>query len=326
MRAGPRGAAFASQASGEIRRRVPMINQRTLKNTIRATGIGMHTGEKVVVTLRPAPVDTGIVFSRVDMSPPIVIPALVGRVGDTTMATTLAAGKVRISTVEHLMSAFAGLGVDNALVEVDAAELPIMDGSAAPFVFLLQSAGIVEQDAPKKFIRILEETVHTDGDISVKLSPYNGFRVEYTLLYDHPVFHKHTKTAIVDFSSTTFVKEVSRARTFGFLADFEKLREMDLARGGSLDNAVVVDDFRILNEEGLRLEDEFVKHKILDAIGDLYLLGHSVLGSFCGYKSGHASNNALLRKVLANRNAWDVITFETERDIAPISFARPVFG
>jgi UDP-3-O-[3-hydroxymyristoyl] N-acetylglucosamine deacetylase len=303
-----------------------MINQRTLKNTIRATGIGMHTGEKVVVTLRPAPVDTGIVFSRVDMSPPIVIPALVGRVGDTTMATTLAAGKVRISTVEHLMSAFAGLGIDNALVEVDAAELPIMDGSAAPFVFLLQSAGIIEQDAPKKFIRILEETVHTDGDISVKLSPYNGFRVEYTLLYDHPVFRKHTKTAVVDFSSTTFVKEVSRARTFGFLADFEKLREMDLARGGSLDNAVVVDDFRILNEEGLRLEDEFVKHKILDAIGDLYLLGHSVLGSFCGYKSGHASNNALLRKVLANRNAWDVITFETERDIAPISFARPVFG
>jgi UDP-3-O-[3-hydroxymyristoyl] N-acetylglucosamine deacetylase len=303
-----------------------MINQRTLKNTIRATGIGMHTGDKVVVTLRPAPVDTGIVFSRVDVRPPVLIPALVGHVGDTTMATTLAAGKVRISTVEHLMSAFAGLGIDNALVEVDAAELPIMDGSAAPFVFLLQSAGIVDQDAPKKFIRILEETVHTDGDISVTLSPYNGFRVEYTLLYDHPVFHKHTKTAAVDFSSTTFVKEVSRARTFGFLADFEKLRGMDLARGGSLDNAVVVDDFRILNEEGLRLEDEFVKHKILDAIGDLYLLGHSVLGAFSGHKSGHASNNALLRKVLANRNAWEVVTFETEREVAPISFARPVFG
>jgi UDP-3-O-[3-hydroxymyristoyl] N-acetylglucosamine deacetylase len=303
-----------------------MINQRTLKNTIRATGIGMHTGDKVVVTLRPAPVDTGIVFTRVDVNPPVVIPALVGHVGDTTMATTLAAGKVRISTVEHLMSALAGLGIDNALVEVDAAELPIMDGSAAPFVFLLQSAGIIDQDAPKKFIRILEETVYTDGDISVRLSPYNGFRVEYTLLYDHPVFRKHTKTAVVDFSSTTFVKEVSRARTFGFLADFEKLREMDLARGGSLDNAVVVDDFRILNEEGLRLEDEFVKHKILDAIGDLYLLGHSVLGAFSGHKSGHASNNALLRKVLANRSAWEVVTFETEREIAPISFARPVFG
>jgi len=303
-----------------------MICQRTLKNTIRATGIGMHTGDKVVVTLRPAPVDAGIVFSRTDTEPPVAIPALVGHVGDTTMATTLTSGRVRISTIEHLMAAFAGLGIDNALVEVDAAELPIMDGSAAPFVFLLQSAGIVDQDAPKKFIRINEETVHTDGDITVRLSPYNGFRVEYTLLYDHPVFHKHTKTAAVDFSSTAFVKEVSRARTFGFLADFEKLREMDLARGGSLDNAVVVDDFRILNEEGLRLEDEFVKHKILDAIGDLYLLGHSVIGAFSGYKSGHASNNALLRKVLANRSAWDIVTFDAEREPPPISFARPVFG
>jgi UDP-3-O-[3-hydroxymyristoyl] N-acetylglucosamine deacetylase len=305
---------------------MPMIRQRTLKNTIRATGIGMHTGDKVVVTLRPAPVDAGIVFSRTDTTPPVVIPALVGHVGDTTMATTLAAGGVRISTVEHLMAAFAGLGIDNALVEVDAAELPIMDGSAAPFVFLIQSAGIADQDAPKKFIRILEETVYSDGDITVRLSPYNGFRVEYTLLYDHPVFHKHTKTASVDFSSTAFVKEVSRARTFGFLADFEKLRELDLARGGSLDNAVVVDDFRILNEEGLRLEDEFVKHKILDAIGDLYLLGHSVIGAFSGHKSGHASNNALLRKVLANRSAWDIVTFDTEREPPPISFARPVFG
>ncbi|HET6472220.1 MAG TPA: UDP-3-O-acyl-N-acetylglucosamine deacetylase [Pseudomonadales bacterium] len=303
-----------------------MICQRTLKNTIRATGIGMHTGDKVVVTLRPAPVDAGIVFSRTDTTPPVVIPALVGHVGDTTLATTLTAGRVRISTVEHLMAAFAGLGIDNALVEVDAAELPIMDGSAAPFVFLLQSAGIVDQDAPKKFIRIVEETVYSDGDITVRLSPYDGFRVEYTLLYDHPVFHKHTKTASVDFSSTAFVKEVSRARTFGFLADFEKLREMDLARGGSLDNAVVVDDFRILNQEGLRLEDEFVKHKILDAIGDLYLLGHSVIGAFSGYKSGHASNNALLRKVLANRNAWDIVTFDAEREPPPISFARPVFG
>ncbi|HTO58157.1 MAG TPA: UDP-3-O-acyl-N-acetylglucosamine deacetylase [Pseudomonadales bacterium] len=303
-----------------------MICQRTLKNTIRATGIGMHTGDKVVVTLRPAPVDAGIVFSRTDTNPPVVIPALVGHVGDTTLATTLTSGRVRISTVEHLMAAFAGLGIDNAFVEVDAAELPIMDGSAAPFVFLLQSAGIVDQDAPKKFIRIVEETVYSEGDITLRLSPYNGFRVEYTLLYDHPVFHKHTKTASVDFSSTAFVKEVSRARTFGFLADFEKLREMDLARGGSLDNAVVVDDFRILNEEGLRLEDEFVKHKILDAIGDLYLLGHSVIGAFSGYKSGHASNNALLRKVLANRNAWDIVTFDAEREPPPISFARPVFG
>jgi UDP-3-O-[3-hydroxymyristoyl] N-acetylglucosamine deacetylase len=201
-----------------------------------------------------------------------------------------------------------------------------MDGSAAPFVFLLQSAGIIEQDAPKKFIRIIEETVYTDGDIEVRLSPYDGFRVRYTLLYDHPVFHKHTKTAVVEFSGTTFVKEVSRARTFGFLADVEKLRAMDLARGGSLDNAVVVDDSRILNEEGLRLEDEFVKHKILDAIGDLYLLGHSVLGAFSGHKSGHASNNALLRRVLANPLAWEVVTFETDRDAHPISFSQPVFA
>jgi UDP-3-O-[3-hydroxymyristoyl] N-acetylglucosamine deacetylase len=303
-----------------------MIHQRTLKNTIRATGIGVHTGEKVVVTLRAAPVDSGIVFTRVDLDPWVVIPALVGHVGDTTMATTLTKGGVRISTVEHLMAAFAGLGVDNACVEVDAAELPIMDGSAAPFVFLLQSAGIIEQDAPKKFIRIIEETVYTDGDIEVRLSPYDGFRVRYTLLYDHPVFHKHTKTAVVEFSGTTFVKEVSRARTFGFLADVEKLRAMDLARGGSLDNAVVVDDSRILNEEGLRLEDEFVKHKILDAIGDLYLLGHSVLGAFSGHKSGHASNNALLRRVLANPLAWEVVTFETDRDAHPISFSQPVFA
>lgn len=295
--------------------------QRTLKNVIRATGVGLHTGEKVYLTLRPAPVDTGIVFVRTDLAEPVSIPARAEYVGDTTMATTLTDGRVSISTVEHLMAAFAGLGVDNAFVDVSAPELPIMDGSAAPFVFLLQSAGIEEQDAPKKFIRIKKPVSVTQDDITVRLTPYDGFRVEYTLLYDHPVFHKHKKTACVEFSTMAFVKEVSRARTFGFLAEYEKLRSMNLARGGSLDNAVVVDDYRILNDDGLRLEDEFVKHKILDAIGDLYLLGHSLIGAFAGFKSGHGPNNALLRNVLADRDAWEIVTFDDE-ERAPIAFGR----
>lgn len=298
--------------------------QRTLKNVIRATGVGLHTGEKVYLTLRPAPVDTGIVFVRTDLDEPVAIPARAENVGDTTMATTLTDGRVSISTIEHLMSALAGLGVDNAFVDVSAPELPIMDGSAAPFVFLLQSAGIEEQEAPKKFIRILKKISYAqDDDVTAELEPYDGFRVQYTLLYDHPVFRKHSKTATVEFSTMAFVKEVSRARTFGFLADYEKLRSMNLARGGSLDNAVVVDDYRILNDEGLRLADEFAKHKILDAIGDLYLLGHSVIGAFSGHKSGHGPNNALLRKVLADEDAWEIVTFEDEAD-APISFGRRV--
>ncbi|HEX7036070.1 MAG TPA: UDP-3-O-acyl-N-acetylglucosamine deacetylase [Pseudomonadales bacterium] len=295
--------------------------QRTLKNVIRATGIGLHTGEKVYLTLRPAPVDTGIVFVRSDIDPPVSIPARVANVGDTTMATTLSSGSVGISTIEHLMSAFAGLGVDNAFVDVSAPELPIMDGSAAPFVFLIQSAGIEEQDALKKFVRIRKKVVYSQGDVRAEIAPYDGFHIEYTLLYDHPVFRKHTKRAAVEFSTMAFVKEVSRARTFGFLADYEKLRAMNLARGGSLDNAVVVDDYRILNDEGLRLTDEFAKHKILDAIGDLYLLGHSMIGAFSGYKSGHASNNALLRKLLADRDAWEIVMFDDEAD-APIAFGR----
>jgi UDP-3-O-[3-hydroxymyristoyl] N-acetylglucosamine deacetylase len=297
--------------------------QRTLKNVIRATGVGLHTGEKVYLTLRPAPVDNGIVFVRTDLDRPISIRAHVDNVGDTTMATTLTDGRVSISTVEHLMSAFAGLGVDNAFVDVSAAELPIMDGSAAPFVFLLQSAGIEEQDALKKFVRIRKKVSYSQGDVSAEIAPYDGFRVDYTLLYDHPVFRKHTKRASVEFSTMAFVKEVSRARTFGFLADYEKLRAMNLARGGSLDNAVVVDDYRILNDEGLRLADEFAKHKILDAIGDLYLLGHSVIGAFAGYKSGHGPNNALLRKLLADAEAWEIVTFDDEAH-APIAFGRRV--
>ncbi len=295
--------------------------QRTLKNVIRATGVGLHTGEKVYLTLRPAPVDNGIVFVRTDLDQPVAIAARAENVGDTTMATTLTDGRVSISTIEHLMSAFAGLGVDNAFVDVSAPELPIMDGSAAPFVFLLQSAGIEEQDAPKKFIRVRKKVTHSQGDVKVEIRPYDGFRIDYTLRYDHPVFRKHSKVASVEFSTMAFVKEVSRARTFGFLADYEKLRSMNLARGGSLDNAVVVDDFRILNDDGLRLADEFAKHKILDAIGDLYLLGHSVIGAFAGFKSGHGPNNTLLRKLLADREAWEIVTFDDE-ERAPIAFGR----
>jgi UDP-3-O-[3-hydroxymyristoyl] N-acetylglucosamine deacetylase len=306
----------------QLTARTGMILQKTLKNVIRATGVALHTGEKVYLTLRPAPPDTGIVFVRSDLEPPVAIRAVAENVGDTRMATTLCQGDVRISTTEHLMAAFSGLGIDNARVDVSAPELPIMDGSAAPFVFLVQSAGIEEQPAAKKFLRIRQEVSHADGDALVSLGPYQGFRVEYTLLYDHPVFQKHTKTAVIDFSTTAFVKEVSRARTFGFLAEFEKLREMNLVRGGSLDNAVVVDDNRILNEDGLRLEDEFVKHKILDAIGDLYLLGYSIIGSFAGHKSGHRQNNALLRKVLADANAWELVTFEDESQSVPAAYRK----
>lgn len=292
--------------------------QRTLNNTIRATGVGLHTGEKVYVTLKPAPVDSGIVFVRTDVTGKAVeLPARALNVGSTTMATSLTDGEHELSTIEHLMSAFAGLGIDNAVVEVSAPELPIMDGSAAPFVFLLQSAGIREQEEKKRFVRILKPVRYEQGDMFAQLEPHDGFQLNYTLKYDHPVFKRHEHTVCVNFSTTAFVKEVSRARTFGFLADYEKLREMNLAKGGSLDNAVVVDEFKILNEEGLRLEDEFVKHKILDAIGDLYLLGHGIIGKFTGYKSGHGPNNALLRKLLADESAFEIVT----ADEATTSFA-----
>jgi len=299
-----------------------MIRQRTLKNSIRATGIGLHTGEKVFLTLRPAPVDTGIVFSRVDLNPVVSIPALAENVGETTLSSTLVKGAVRISTVEHLMS---GLGIDNCFVDVSAPEVPIMDGSAGPFVFLIQSAGIEEQNAPKKYIRITKEIGVSQGDKVVKLKPFNGFKVAYTLLYDHPVHRKYTKHACIDFSSTSFVKEVSRARTFGFMHEFEELRNRNLALGASMDNAIAIGDYRVLNEDGLRYEDEFVKHKILDSIGDLYLLGKTLIGEFSGYKSGHALNNLLLRKLITSRDCWEIVTFEEEQD-APISYLRPVFA
>ncbi len=299
----------------------PMIRQRTLKNVIRATGVGLHTGEKVYLTLRPAPPDAGITFRRVDLHTPVEIYAQPEHVGDTQLSTTLVRGDVRVSTVEHLLSAFAGLGIDNAVVDVSAPEVPIMDGSAGPFVFLLQSAGIEEQAAPKRFIRIRKTVEVRDGDKWARFRPFDGFKVRFTIDFDHPVFRNRAQQAEIDFSTTSFVKEVSRARTFGFMHEIEYLRERNLALGGSLDNAIVVDEYRILNEDGLRYEDEFVKHKILDAIGDLYLLGHSLIGAFEGYKSGHGLNNALLRALLADREAWEEVTYEERH--APISFLQP---
>ena len=300
-----------------------MIRQRTLKNVIRATGVGLHTGEKVYLTLRPAAPDSGIIFRRVDLDEPVEIPATPENVGDTTLSTTLIKDGVRISTVEHLLSAMAGLGIDNAYVDLNAAEVPIMDGSAGPFVFLIQSAGIEEQNAPKRFIRIKKSVRVEDGDKWVNFEPFDGFKVAFTIDFDHPAFKDGSQIAEVDFSTTSFVREVSRARTFGFMNQIEQLRANNLALGGSLDNAVVVDDYRVLNEDGLRYVDEFVKHKILDSIGDLYLLGHSLIGAFSGHKSGHALNNELLRALLAQEDAWEEVTFEDE-STAPISFAQPV--
>ena len=302
-----------------------MLKQRILKNIIRATGVGLHTGEQVYLTLRPAPVDTGIVFTRIDLDPIVAIEAKASNVGDTTLSTTLVKDGVRISTVEHLMSAMSGLGIDNCFVDVSASEVPIMDGSAGPFVFLIQSAGIEEQTELKKFIKIKRPISLEQYGKSVSLDPFDGFKVTYTLLYDHPVYKKYTKSATIDFSSTSFVKEVSRARTFGFMHEFEELRNRNLALGASMDNAIAVGDYKVLNEDGLRYEDEFVKHKILDSIGDLYLLGNSLIGEFKGYKSGHALNNALLRMLEENKDAWEIVSFERETSV-PISYMKPVLA
>ena len=300
-----------------------MIYQRTLKNVIRATGVGLHTGEKIYLTLRPAAANTGIVFRRIDVEQPVDIPATLEHVCDTTLSTTLGAGGVTVSTVEHLLSAMAGIGIDNAYIDLSAAEVPIMDGSSGPFVFLLQSAGVEEQEASKRFIRIKRPIRVSDGDKWAEFQPFDGFKVSFGIEFDHPVFKESTSRASVDFSTTSFVKEVSRARTFGFMRDLESLREKNLALGGTLDNAIVVDDYRILNDEGLRYEDEFVKHKILDAIGDLYLLGHSLIGHFHGYKSGHALNNRLLRALVADEKTWEMVTYDHARDV-PIIFMQPV--
>jgi UDP-3-O-[3-hydroxymyristoyl] N-acetylglucosamine deacetylase len=300
-----------------------MIRQRTLKNVIKATGITLHGGVRAELTLKPAAPNTGIIFTRVDLDPPVEIQARAENVGDTTLSTCLIKDGVRVSTVEHLLSAFAGLGIDNAYVDISTSEIPIMDGSAAPFVFLVQSAGIQEQNAPKSFIRIKRKVKVKDGDKWACFEPFEGFKVTFSIEFDHPVFNSLSKTATLDFSSTSYVKEVSRARTFGFMSDFERLRELNLALGASLDNAIAIDEYRVLNEDGLRYEDEFVKHKILDAIGDLYLLGSSLIGAFSGHKSGHALNNSLLRKLLAQEDAWEYVTFDDIAE-APISYMRPI--
>lgn len=299
-----------------------MIRQRTLRNSIKATGVGLHTGDKVLLTLCPAPVDTGIVFRRTDLNPVAEIPARADLVGETTLSTCLIHGEARVSTIEHLLSAMAGLGVDNAYVDVTAPEIPIMDGSAAPFVFLLQSAGIVEQHAAKKFIRVRKEVTVTDGDKTASFLPLEGFKISFGIDFDHPVFKHRAATTEIDFSTTSFVREVSRARTFGFVEEIEYLRSKGLARGGSMDNAVVIDDYKVLNHGGLRYDDEFVKHKVLDAIGDLYLLGYSLIGEYRAFKSGHALNNQALRTLIENKDAWEMVTFE-DVEQAPISYQQP---
>ncbi|MFC3390490.1 UDP-3-O-acyl-N-acetylglucosamine deacetylase [Aidingimonas halophila] len=303
-----------------------MIRQRTLKNTIRATGVGLHSGEKVYLTLRPAPANAGIIFVRTDLDPMVHIAARAENVTDTMLCTALSQGGAKVATVEHLMSALAGLGIDNAYVDVSAPEVPIMDGSAGPFVFLIQSAGITEQDAPKKFIRIKRKIAVQEDDKEAVFLPHEGFKVSFAIDFDHPVIELQKQRAVVDFSTTSFVREVSRARTFGFMRDLEFLRSHNLALGGSLDNAIVVDDYRIVNEGGLRYDDEFVKHKVLDAIGDLYQLGFSLIGEFRGVKSGHALNNQLCRALLQQPDAWEIVTFEDETEDVPISYAAPAMA
>jgi UDP-3-O-[3-hydroxymyristoyl] N-acetylglucosamine deacetylase len=300
-----------------------LLHQRTLRSAIKTTGVGLHTGEEVYLTLNPAPVDTGIVFRRMDLDPVVEIPALAENVGDTTLSTCLVVDQQRVSTVEHLLAALSGLGVDNAFVDVSAAEVPIMDGSAGPFVLLIQSAGIEEQDAPKRFIRVKRKVTVEDGDKVASFLPFDGFKVSFTIDFDQPVFRDRSAHAEMDFSSASFVEEVSRARTFGFIHEIEYLRSKGLARGGSFDNAIVVDDYRILNQGGLRFEDEFVQHKVLDAIGDLYLAGSSLIGEFRAYKSGHALNNAAVRALLAQPDAWEMVTFEDEPS-APVSYAMDI--
>jgi len=298
-----------------------MIKQRTLKSAVRATGVGLHTGEKVVMVMRPAAIDTGIVFCRSDLPGAPAIPARATNVSNTTMATVIERNGARVSTVEHLMSAFFGLGIDNAYIDVSAEEVPIMDGSAGTFVFLLQSAGIEEQAAPKRYVRVLKTVAIEKGDKKVRLEPFNGFKVGFSIEFSHPVFDAKHSTVEVDFGEVSFVREVARARTFGFTQDVEMMRSKGLARGGSLDNALVIDDFRVLNVEGLRMDDEFVMHKALDAVGDLYMLGHPLIGAFHGHKSGHELNNLLVRKLLADTSAREEVTFDSV-DALPRAFAR----
>ncbi len=296
-----------------------MLKQRTLKKAISATGVGLHHGEKVTLTLRPAAVNTGIIFKRVDLPQPNEILASPSAVQDTRMCSALEAHGARVATVEHIMSALAGLGIDNIYIEVNASEIPILDGSSGPFIFLLQEAGIAEQAAAKKFIRIKKVVEVIDGDKWVRFDPYHGFKVDFTIQFNHPVFEDSGSHVKIDFAADSYIKEISRARTFGFMHEVEYLRSNGLARGGSLDNAIVLDEYRVLNVDGLRYDDEFVKHKILDAIGDLYMLGHPILGAFSAYKSGHALNNQLIRALMQDVTAWEYVTFENQED-APASY------
>ena len=295
------------------------MQQRTLKDSIRATGIGLHSGEKVYMTLRPAPANTGVVFRRLDLPEPVDVPATALNVTETMLGTTLEHDGAKVATVEHLLSAMAGLGIDNAFVDLTAAEVPIMDGSAAPFVFLLQSAGIEIQNAPKKFIRVVDRVEVAEGDKWVRLEPYDGFRVNVEIDFDHPALRKHRQAMSMDFSTTAFLKEISRARTFGFLRDLEVLRTRDRTLGGSLDNAIVMDEYRVINEDGLRFRDEFVRHKVLDALGDLYLLGSCLIGEFSGFKSGHRLNNLVLRQLLAQPESFEEVVFEDQL-ASPVSY------
>ncbi len=287
-----------------------MLKQRTLKTIVRATGVGLHGGVKVTIALRPAAPGTGIVFRRVDLDPPVDLKADPYSVGDTRLASCLLQGEVKIATVEHLMSALAGLGIDNLYIDVDAAELPIMDGSAAPFVFLLQSAGILEQNAAKKFLRVKKRVEVKEGDKWARLEPYEGFRLSFSIAFNHPAVSQTGTQVTIDFAEHSYAREVARARTFGFMQDVEMMRDNGLALGGSLENAIVMDEYRVLNSDGLRYADEFAKHKLLDAVGDLYLVGHPLLAAFTAHKSGHALNNALLRALLADQSAWEFASFE----------------
>ena len=291
-----------------------MVGQRTLRNSLRASGVGLHNGQKVLMTVHPAPPDSGIVFRRTDLPGSPEVPARAANVGETTMGTTLIQGEARVATVEHLLSACAGLGIDNAIIEVNAAEVPIMDGSAGPFVFLLQSAGVEEQSVPKRFVRVLKKVRIEDGDKWAQFAPHEGFRVGFSIEFDHPAFRSASNEVAIDFATQSYVQEVSRARTFGFTSDVETLRSRGLALGGTLDNAIVMDEFRVLNTDGLRYADEFVKHKVLDAVGDLYLTGHPILGAFTAYKSGHGLNNQLLRALVADVQAWEWVSFGDEAD------------
>lgn len=299
-----------------------MVRQRTLKQAVRAAGIGLHSGSRVFMSLLPAGPDTGILFRRVDLSPPVEIPADAELVRETMLSSNLVKDGAKVGTVEHLMSALAGLGIDNCIVELSAAETPIMDGSSSPFVFLIQSAGIHEQDAPKRFVRIKQPVQVQDGDKFARFEPYDGYRLSFSVEFKHPVFKSGVQSAVVDFSSTSYVQEVARARTFGFMRELDQLRANNLGLGASLDNVVALDEFRIVNQDGLRYEDELVRHKILDAIGDLYLIGHSIIGAYTAHKSGHALNNKLLRALLADPAAWEKVTFEDAQRPAPIAYVR----